>query len=199
MAYMEKIIVFGPSCSGKSTLVDSIRCNVVVDVPKRFITRSSRLNDNTTENLHVTNREFSDGVKLGTIVLPWERNLGEVSGTVWYGFAPVVHEIGRLTVYSANNAFMSSYSGQTLLEEGAWPVMVYSEPNVRSERMHGRSPDLSITEVQKRLSDEPTDLLAIPGLVIVENPQGSDFAIRKLNHLVGRILEDKITVGQYGE
>ncbi len=192
--------MFGSSCSGKSSTVDSVRERNDVRVPKRFVTRGNRLRDNLLENSHVTDALFNRMVLDGQIEHPWQRDLGPDSGIAQYGFERVEERGGSVAVYSGNNDFVRSPSGRHLLAAGAWPVLIQSERAVRERRMLARSPDLADSERQKRLGDEPTDLLDIPGLVVIENVQidlqGATLAARLFNHLIDIIQEDKPRVGE---
>lgn len=70
---IDSVAIVGSTCSGKSTIVDAIRCAVelrgLVDVPMRYITRPKRGKNNTVENTHLNGDEFQAKVDAGEIGL----------------------------------------------------------------------------------------------------------------------------------
>lgn len=72
-----------------------------------------------------------------------------------YGFVAVSGEESRLTVYSANNAFLTSQIGNShITAENGLVVIVKADREVREARLLERSPDLSEAERAVRLGDE---------------------------------------------
>jgi len=151
--HVESVAVIGSSCAGKSRLVDELRKGRLakqgaIDISPRFTTRRQRENDNTVENVFLTDDEFDAKKKSGHIDLTWERHLP--SGVVRYGFAPRKPD-AELAVYPANNAFY--YRGTERQCEGMIFMEVMAPYQVRADRLAARSPDLTPLEIESRLAD----------------------------------------------
>lgn len=156
---IEAVVIVGPTCVGKTTLVDAVRDSElhaagVVNVPTRFITRMPRGGDNLVENVHVTAEDFASRVRAGEVELHWIRRM-EGGRTIRYGFAPP--RAGALAVYSANNAILATDAelSPTGALDHALVVGVHAPPEVRALRLQQRSPDLSAhpEEVAHRLEE----------------------------------------------
>jgi ribose 1,5-bisphosphokinase PhnN len=198
---MRKILVAGSSGSGKSSSVDSLRGRPDVIIPMRFVDRGEREKDNKLENTHVSRDVFRLMVKQGEIVHAWERNLGPERGIVHYGFAPIEDHDGLVAVYSGNNALLRSRIGRRLMSNGAIPAVVAAPRWMRAQRLARRSPDLLASEIETRLGDEPDDLLKIPGVVVIENPNALDqdgvpAGGVALNRLVDMVLASDVSLNQ---
>ncbi|MBA3453000.1 MAG: hypothetical protein H0T42_07905 [Deltaproteobacteria bacterium] len=169
---IEAVVIVGPTCVGKTTLVAAVRDSELctsgaVDVPTRFITRVPRGGDDLVESVHVTDDEFVARVAAGEIELRWTRQLDR-GRTVRYGFAPP--RSGALPVFSANNAILGD-AAQLLPSNGldrALRIAVHAPTELRAHRLRTRSPDLwgHPEEVAHRLAE--------PGLsdqvhILVEN------------------------------
>jgi hypothetical protein len=196
-------VVGGSSGSGKTSTVNSVRGRTDTTVPLRYVTRESRVSDNArwTENKQLADEEFAAMYSQGLIEHAWERFLGEESGTVRYGFAPIGEITSQVIVYSANNDFFRSESGQSLFAEGAFPIIVHAVRAERTRRLAIRSPELRESEVIKRLGDEPHDLFDIPGAVVISNPYSERVGNvlpcgNVFNQLVNKVLSDGLQVGQ---
>ena len=143
---IEAVVIVGPTCVGKTTLVDVVRDSAlcasgVVDVPTRFITRMPRGGDNLVENVHVTVEDFAARVGAGEIDVHWLRRM-EGGRTIRYGFARP--RSGALAVFSANNAILAQdaeLSPAGALDH-ALVIGVQAPPEVRARRLQQRSPDL---------------------------------------------------------
>jgi ribose 1,5-bisphosphokinase PhnN len=156
---IEAVVIVGPTCVGKTTLVDAVRdselcASGVVDVPTRFITRTPRGGDNLVENVHVTVEDFGSRVGAGEIELCWIRRM-EGGRAVRYGFARP--RSGAIAVFSANNAilaFDAELSPVGALDH-ALVIGVHAPPEVRAQRLQQRSPDLLAhpEEVAHRLAE----------------------------------------------
>jgi len=161
MKAIESVVIVGSSATGKSTLVDSLRKPEYDDrvvIPNRYITRPPRLNDNTSENTHISHAQFQDGVERGVIVPYWMRPMGE-SRRERYGFNIVADNDDRLRIYSANNAFLRhpNDSTRSVLETGL-VVVVAAQTAVRDRRLNERSPDMGEAERALRLDDDGADI-----------------------------------------
>jgi ribose 1,5-bisphosphokinase PhnN len=153
------IAIVGSTCSGKTTIADAIRSSPLttagVVVPRRFVTRPARVNDNFVENTCVTSTDFAQLVAAGSIELRWRRRMEGVRAEE-YGFEPVPR--GQFAVFSGNNALFDNAS--TILPEsyldGALYLGVYAPDATRTARLSRRSPDLIVDhpdEVAYRLAD----------------------------------------------
>lgn len=168
------IVVLGPSCAGKSTMVDTVRGSGLTDdaavcVPKRFVTRPPRKNEVTGENRFVSKETFQDYVASGKIGLHWKRAMEE-ERTEYYGFA-AVNRKSAVPVFSGNNALyknMATVKPSHMLED-ALIVGVYAPYQVRKKRLLRRSPDLlekRPEEVRFRLRDRSDDMLPHVDIII---------------------------------
>lgn len=149
MSEVSSLVIVGASGAGKTTVVNGLResdLSGALEMPKRYITRPKRLNDDLVENVPINASDFDDMVANGSIDVHWQRDLGAKS-KVSYGFEPVDTR-GGLPVYSANNAFTRSNneSVQKVLDS-ALVVVVESDTIVRANRLATRSNDLSANEV----------------------------------------------------
>ncbi len=163
---VSSVVIVGSSGSGKTRLVNAIRCSELVSsgavyVPKRYITRPGRKNDDFVENTLVSDIEFERLVFEGIIDLAWEREL-EAGRKVKYGFEAVSSD-SELLVYPGNNAlFRERYDvfSEEQLRSTLF-VCVYANREIRERRLRERSPDLfesRAEELEKRLNDQqPVD------------------------------------------
>lgn len=143
---IESVVIVGPTCVGKSTLVAAVRgselyASGAVDVPVRFITRLPRAGDDLVENVHVTDDELAARVAAGDVGLRWTRRM-EGGRTIRYGFARP--RPGALPVFSANNAILSA-DAELMPASGldhALRIAVHAPSELRAQRLRTRSPDL---------------------------------------------------------
>jgi len=159
---IDAVVIVGPTCVGKTTLVDAVRDSAlcasgVVDVPTRYITRAPRGGDSLVENVHVTADDFAARVAAGEIELRWIRRM-EGGRTVRYGFARP--RAGALAVFSANNAILAA-DAELAPPDGLAHTLrigVHAPAEVRAERLRQRSPDLWAhpEEVAHRLAEPAT-------------------------------------------
>lgn len=174
LGHVDSVVIVGPSCAGKTTLVDAVRASDLVarglvDVPTRYLTRPPRAGDSTIENTHVSEVMFARHVSEGVIALDWVRVM-ERGRAVRYGFrAP---RPGTLPVYSANNGIYAATTAE-LRPAGALAhalfVGVYAPREVRAARLRRRSPDLASAfpdEAAHRLADDEASMLPHVHLVI---------------------------------
>lgn len=159
---IDSVVIVGPTCVGKTTLVDAVRDSELctsgaVDVPTRYITRMPRGGDNLVENVHVTAEEFAARVGSGEIDLHWIRRMNG-GRAVRYGFARP--RAGAVAVYSANNAILDEDA--ELAPIGALThalrIGVHAPREIRELRLRARSPDLwaKPEEVAHRLAEPAT-------------------------------------------
>ncbi len=154
-AQIKSVVIVGSSCTGKSTLVDALRQGRlakigIIDIPKRYVTRPCRQNDNTVENTFLTHQEFNQYIEQGKIDLTWDRDLG--NRIEQYGFAPAKRN-AELIVYSANNDLY--HARHQLNQEGMLFLEVIAPYHLRVERLKIRSPDMNPLEISTRLADHP--------------------------------------------
>lgn len=178
------LIIIGSSGSGKTTAVNSIRDRQDVEVPMRYITRPSRLNDDTGENSYVSQDEFEAMVKVGKISIHWRRELdgGRIER---YGFARSVRN--KKTVLSANNALLRD-KNQTIEEllKSSRVVFMYAPEVIRKDRIRRRSPDMKNNEFKKRIEDDGSDVAKLSDYKIDTNEND----IQKVSKMLQDILED---------
>lgn len=177
----KSIVVVGTSGSGKTTTVNGLRSANLIDVviPKRFITRPKRHNDDLAENTHIDIDEFHSGRKSGAVWPSWSRDLGGEKEE-WYGFEPISQGT-KLTVFSANNAFIRS-SDEIVKDvlATAQIVVVHAPLETRYERLALRSPDMLEHERQKRLSDDSSDILEREDVIIIDTSVHSEVEAQAL-------------------
>ncbi len=191
MSRFESIYFGGPSCAGKTTLVNGLRIpefETGLFIPPRFITRSERLGDDLVENRHVTHAEFKVGVANGLIDPDWDR-LMDGGRIEQYGFqTPGAAETG-LPVYSANNAFFRSRteSVQRVMARGLG-ILAVADRKVCSDRMQARSPDMAYPEQIARLDDDGRDILesARHPIVVIDTSRHTPAACQMIAQTIVR-------------
>lgn len=193
MKNVESIVIVGSSGTGKSTLVDGLRHPEYEDkvvMPNRYTTRPERMNDNMSENSHISQAGFKEGVKRGVIVPYWMRPM-EGDRQERYGFNQIAEDDDRLRVYSANNAFLRHPNDSTrkVLETGL-VVVVAASLLERTRRLTQRSPDMDDAERAARLSDDGTDMLNAHSRVEVihTTSMSAQRGQLALQALIGRVL-----------
>jgi ribose 1,5-bisphosphokinase PhnN len=170
---LRDILIIGSSCSGKTSLYHSLgRVLKKGDggytydhfgFAQRYITRPRRLNDDNSENVHVTRESFDRQIEMGEMPIWWEREI-EVGRTERYGFnkyyTDKIRGAGKAVIFSANNAFVRADTNLTRpIIESALVVVTVAPRNVREERLSRRSPDLSYEETALRLADGALDIV----------------------------------------
>lgn len=166
-------VIVGPSCSGKTTLLDKIRESALcrgekLFVPVRYITRPKRQNDSFKENLYISGSEFIKMRKDFRISFYWKKRMDPAREEM-FGFAPSLP--GALPVYSGNNGLL--YNKESVYPRGILDsillVGIYAPDKVRKDRLFSRSPDLAKDkpeELQYRLMDTALDMLPQVNVVI---------------------------------
>jgi hypothetical protein len=153
------VVVVGPSCSGKTTLVNAIRAAKLpgVFVATRYVTRAPRRSDSGLENVHLSEQRFAEYQARGEIAWSWTRLMQEGQVTR-YGFHAAPRDM--LPVYSANNAlyrYPESVDRPAFIENALW-VGACAPLELRRQRMRERSADLSEAEKEFRLADTGADM-----------------------------------------
>ncbi len=187
-AQVSSLVIVGPSCSGKTSLVDILRGARIPNttVPLRFVTRPLRANESLDENQHVTVEAFENGERDGSIAWSWERLMVD-SNLVQYGFA--ASDAHSFAIYSGNNSLVSnsdSISSRNLLGESLW-VGVLAPHSIRKQRMQRRSPDLSEREREHRLSDMGDEMRRNVHLLAHNVGQSPELLGRTLSSLVAEL------------
>jgi ribose 1,5-bisphosphokinase PhnN len=157
----ESLVVVGSSGTGKTTVVNGLRIPQYADqvvIPHRYITRPPRIDDDLTENSHLSHAAFDLNARAGIFSPHWQRIL-EDERVEKYGFDTVAPKNTRLRVYSANNAFLRDLNEtvQSVLAKGL-VVMLQAETDFREQRLGLRSPDMGETERAVRLQDNGQDI-----------------------------------------
>ena len=162
MSAVRSVIVVGSSGAGKTTLVNSVRNTEYSEhltIPKRYITRPPRSNDDLGENSHIDLEAFFQKVTTKEIDPHWQRTF-ETNRVEHYGFATQPAD-KRLKVLSANNAFLRDQNPSVLrtLQDGL-VVVVSSAESTRRKRLAQRSPDMHAAERSIRIQDTGLDIIA---------------------------------------
>lgn len=151
----KSVAIVGSSCSGKTTLLNSIKRSFLcrekkVLIPVRYTTRPKRENDIFDENIYISEEEFTKKVKNSQISLYWKKSMDD-EREARFGFAPPVAD--TLSVYSGNNGLL--YNQKSVYPRGIAETIlfvgIYAPDEVRKERLFKRSPDL--------VQDKPKELL----------------------------------------
>ena len=186
---VECVVIVGPTCAGKSTILDAIRnSSPGVDVPRRFVTRAPRAGDRASESAHVDAATFENRVRSGEIAFHWVRPM-ENGREERYGFPPATH--GRFAVYSGNNAIYANAASvrpSTILNH-AFLLGVDAPLGEREARLRARSPDLwekRPDEVRHRLEDRAEEMRSHVHAVI-ENSGALEETVRVALRLVERL------------
>ena len=169
----KSVAIVGSSCSGKTTLLNSIRSSSLcrekkVLIPVRYTTRPKRENDIFDENIYITEEEFTKKAKNLQISLYWKKKMDD-EREARFGFAPPAAD--RLSVYSGNNGLL--YNQKSVYPRGILDMIlfvgIYAPDEVRKERLFMRSPDLvqdKPKELFYRLEDKAEKIFSRVHLVI---------------------------------
>ena len=185
------IVIVGPTCAGKSTILDAFRkLSPPVEVPRRFLTRAVRAGDRESESEHVEAKTFEKKVRTGEIGFHWVRPM-EKGREERYGFPPP--NAGRFAVYSANNAIYANAASvrpPSILGH-AFLLGVDAPYAAREARFRVRSPDLWETrqdEVRHRLEDRSEEMREHVHAVI-DNGGGLEETVRDALEFLRRLIE----------
>lgn len=140
------IVIVGPSCSGKTTIVNSLRNSTLTSskkfrIPRRITTRPIRENDCKIENQHVNAERFRKLWEAKQIEFFWTRKFGE-NDPIFYGFEK--QELVGIPIYSANNALLlnsTSTTPKNILRKGMF-ISINAPKKIRVERFKKRSLDI---------------------------------------------------------
>ncbi|MHB8155478.1 MAG: hypothetical protein ACYDFR_05455 [Candidatus Omnitrophota bacterium] len=166
-------VIVGPSCSGKTTLLNIVRESSLcregkLSVPIRYTTRPKRQNDSPGENSYVSENEFIKMIGASRLGFYWKKRM-DASIEAMFGF--LSPDSGVLPVYSGNNGLL--YNKESVYPKGILDSVlllgIYAPDKVRKERLFTRSPDLvkdKPEELQYRLMDASQDMLSQVNIVI---------------------------------
>ena len=164
--HIDRIAIVGSSGAGKSTIIAALRGSAlyrsgIIDIPLRFTTRPTRLNDSKDENVFVSSQAFRAMADAGKFALHWQRIMegGRLEG---YAFARTA--TGALPVYSANNALYDNADTVRPVDfaQNTLYIGIYAPDTIRARRLAERSPDLSAgrpAEFNHRLADRASNML----------------------------------------
>jgi len=190
----KNIAIVGSSCSGKTTLLNSIRNSSLcrekkVLIPVRYTTRPKRKNDIFDENIYITEEEFTKKAKNLQISLYWKKSMDD-ERDARFGFAPPAAD--ALSVYSGNNGLL--YNQKSVYPRGILDMIlfvgIYAPDEVRKERLFMRSPDLvqdKPKELFYRLGDKAEKIFSRVHLVINNYGPYMKDALGDIVELVRRI------------
>lgn len=188
MPELDSLVIVGSTCSGKTGLVRSLRdfYGDKLAIPLRYITRPRRKNDDLVENKPVFLEEFQSLVKKGLIDVWWERQM-EGDRIEYYGFERVI-SVGRLRIYSANNAIVRDPNAK-LEKLGKFKILaIKADHPVRVERLSLRSPDLSPKEIEYRLGDDGLDAIEKADFVIDNTSISIEEVNKRAQEIVSLLL-----------
>lgn len=189
MSKIDSLIVVGSTCSGKTGLVRALRdfYGDRLIIPLRYITRPQRQNDDLVENRPVPNEVFQDLLDKKLIDVWWKRSM-EGDRVELYGFATAENPKNKLRIYSANNDFLRDE--QAHLENiGNYKVLaIKADHKIRAERLHKRSPDLRMEEVEYRLGDDGIDVIEKADFVIDNSYISIEEACRQSREIIDSFL-----------
>jgi ribose 1,5-bisphosphokinase PhnN len=168
-ATIDRIVIVGSTCAGKTTLAGAVRAAALpgVDIPRRFVTRPPRRDDVVAEASYLTSDELDAAIAAGAISMHWRRTF-EAGRSERYAFA--VPRTETLAVYSANNAIFVDGNVQPAgALERALLVGVYAPDAIREQRLRARSPALfrdHPDEVAARLGERAESMVSHVHVVI---------------------------------
>lgn len=167
------VAIVGPSCSGKTTLLNKIRESTLcregkLSVPVRYVTRPQRQNDAPGENMYIPESEFMKMVGGARISFYWKKRMDSAREEL-FGFAPP--NLGALPVYSGNNGLL--YNTASVYPRGILDTLllagIFAPDEIRKKRLFARSPDLAKDkpeEVRYRLMDTSQAMVSQVHIVI---------------------------------
>lgn len=148
------VIVVGASATGKTTLIDGLRREDLADrlaIPRRYVTRPARSDDEATENVSVGVDAFEALINAGSIAVHWSRRF-ERDRLERYGFQAIPPTDRRLLVYSGNNALLIAREPSVVkLIRNSLVVILTSSRATREERLSRKQ--MQAEERRTRLED----------------------------------------------
>jgi ribose 1,5-bisphosphokinase PhnN len=195
------VAVIGSSCTGKTTLVNSLRRSLVaspddrIAVPRRFITRRPRGNDSEIENTYVSYDDLASLHARGEVIVMWRRHLTR-DRSEWYGFERMDAE---LLVLSGNNALVMDEAMVLPPDfvESALVFGVYAPDAIRRLRFLRRNPEMfehSLEEVEYRLGDSSEGVASKAHVVVHNHGRFEKDAPDSFCRLI-RFLAESLSVG----
>jgi guanylate kinase len=177
------LIIIGSSWCGKTTirnLLSKIASPHIFDLPKRFITRERRPNDDLEENDFAENLEHLKTCVDGGVI--WKRNLGE--RVEYYGFK--TPREGRFPIYSANNALVGD--SDSILQapdnfsvDKALVLLVHAPDDEREQRRLQRDGSfLDTRPIQKKVrQSDRADSMYEQCHILVDNSNARDLGVQQ--------------------
>lgn len=188
---LTKVVFFGSSASGKSTVEKAVReasrTNLLqenLSVPKRVVTRPARPDDRDME--YCTEEEFATRIAQGSLGMHGVKVM-ERGRTESFGFEPPVE--GTLPVYFSNNGIVKYPERIQPLDflQNALLIAVYAPDTIREQRLRNRSPELFTDKPEEaafRLSpDESSERMRI----------AADISVNNYGKHEGRVISDVVT------
>lgn len=193
LEYPRIVAFIGSSASGKTHTINSLRefaNSNGIQIPPRYITRPTRLNEDTAENQNISKEEFNELTPIFHTFDPdaygsWKRAQYESENLInWtrkmegdreeqYGFEKQPYYLkDSLQILSANNDL--ARQGVLSDRKDAIVIGVYTPDEIRAERIKLRSPDLSPDEINYRLGDSSENILPLSDIVIKNYGEFSD-------------------------
>lgn len=193
---LKGVIIVGSSCSGKTTLINTISNSELcrsgkLSVPLRYTTRAKRKNDAPGENSYVSKEVFAGMIGKSQLLFYWKKRFDSFREES-FGFVDL--PAASLPVYSGNNGLL--YNKGSVYPSGILDSMlfigVYAPDKVRKERLLKRSPDLVLTkpeELQYRIEDSSEGILAKVHLIVNNYGSCMKNSKQEITRLLGRICK----------
>ncbi len=212
LSNLRAVVFFGSSASGKTSLVNSIRemeKDIPIQIPRRLITRSHRMNDDLNENAHVTKEEFEQLATGNSTLDPdsynsWKRALHASEGIInWeremeggrkekYGFEKSLYYLDeRIKILSGNNDLARHKDEIPYPDEQVLWIGVYAPKETRAQRIEKRSPDMLEQEKVYRLGDEGKDVIPLADIVINNYGDNENFSKEEIKDLIKNLIKIK--------
>lgn len=190
MPKIDSLIIVGSTCSGKTSLVRSLREIYKEDliIPLRYITRPQRKNDDLVENQPVPTEVFQGLIADNKIDVWWKRPM-EGDRIELYGFETVTNPENKLRIYSANNAILRDKEAH-IKNVGAYKVLaIKADHKARVKRLYKRSPDLKPEEVEYRLGDDGSDVINMADYVIDNSEVTLEEIFQQTKEIIDSIIK----------
>jgi ribose 1,5-bisphosphokinase PhnN len=187
---IDSLIIVGSTCSGKTSLVRSLRefYKEELIIPLRYITRPQRKNDDLVENQPVPTEVFQGLIADNKIDVWWKRPM-EGDRIELYGFETVTNPENKLRIYSANNAILRDKEAH-IKNVGTYKVLaIKADHKARAKRLHKRSPDLKPEEVEYRLGDDGSDVINMADYVIDNSEVTLEEIFQQTKEIIDSIIK----------
>jgi ribose 1,5-bisphosphokinase PhnN len=195
LSTISSIVIIGSTCTGKSTMVNVLRESQLANdkkiiIPRRYVTREARPDDDPRENIYLTNQELEDLQSRDEIGINWKKPTknGEFE---YRAFEKVTSK--ALPVYFGNIEIFHNKDSikPTGALDNALYIAVYAPDSVRQERLLQRSPELVAEkpdEVARRLKENVDSILPFVQLQINNYGQAQQFAKQELLKFVETLI-----------